>query len=72
MGGEIRFLELKRAGALMEEPKVLVDGRNVLEPREVVRAAWMCCRAFGRGYGLGQLRSHVEAGAAGARTWRRA
>lgn len=38
------------------------------EVREV-RAAGMCYRGFGRGYGLGQGRSQVEA-AAGARTWR--
>jgi hypothetical protein len=63
-------MELKRAGALMEEPKVLVDGRNVLEPREVGRAAGMRHRDFGRGYGLGQGRGKVEAGAAGERTWR--
>ena len=25
-------LELRRVAALMQEPKILVDGRNVLEP----------------------------------------
>jgi UDPglucose 6-dehydrogenase len=45
---EIRSLELERVATLMEEPKVLVDGRNVLEPREV-RAAGMRYRGFGRG-----------------------
>jgi hypothetical protein len=61
--GEIRSLNLQRAGALMEEPKVLVDGRIVLQPRED-RAAGMRYRGFGRGYGLGQGRSQVEMGAA--------
>jgi hypothetical protein len=70
--GEIRTPEQERAGALIEEPKVLMEGRNALELREV-RATRKRYRAFGRGgYGLGQRRSHVEAGAAGARTWRRA
>jgi hypothetical protein len=69
--GEIRTPEQERAGALIEEPKVLMEGRNALELREV-RATRKRYRAFGRGYRLGQGRSHVEAGAAGARTWRRA
>jgi UDPglucose 6-dehydrogenase len=29
---EIRSLDLRRTAALMEEPKVVVDGRNVLDP----------------------------------------
>ncbi len=45
---EIRTLNLNRAAALMEEPKVLVDGRNVLDPQEV-GAAGMRYRGFGRG-----------------------
>jgi UDPglucose 6-dehydrogenase len=45
---EIRTLDLKRAAALMEEPKVLVDGRNVLDPEEVGKAG-MRYRGFGRG-----------------------
>jgi UDPglucose 6-dehydrogenase len=45
---EIRTLDLRRAAALMKEPRVLVDGRNVLDPREV-RAARMRYRGFGRG-----------------------
>jgi UDPglucose 6-dehydrogenase len=45
---EIRTLDLKRAAALMEEPKVLVDGRNVLDPEEVEEVG-MRYRGFGRG-----------------------
>jgi UDPglucose 6-dehydrogenase len=44
---EIRTLELKRAAALMEAPKALVDGRNVLDPGEV-RAAGIRYRGFGQ------------------------
>ncbi len=44
---EIRTLDLKRAATLMEAPKVLVDGRNVLEPGEV-RAAGIRYRGFGQ------------------------
>jgi UDPglucose 6-dehydrogenase len=44
---EIRTLDLKRAAALMEAPKVLVDGRNVLESGEV-RAAGILYRGFGQ------------------------
>jgi UDPglucose 6-dehydrogenase len=45
---EIRTLNLKRAAALMREPKVIVDGRNALDPGEV-RAAGIRYRGFGRG-----------------------
>jgi UDPglucose 6-dehydrogenase len=45
---EIRTLHLKRAAALMEAPKVFVDGRNTLDPGEV-RAAGIRYRGFGRG-----------------------
>lgn len=45
---EIRLLDLKRAAALMEEPKVLVDGRNVYEPK-AAREAGLLYRGFGRG-----------------------
>jgi UDPglucose 6-dehydrogenase len=45
---EIKTLDLRRAASLMEEPKVLVDGRNALDPREV-RAAGIRYRGFGRG-----------------------
>jgi UDPglucose 6-dehydrogenase len=45
---EFRSLDLRRTAALMEEPKVLVDGRNILEPREA-RAAGIRYRGFGRG-----------------------
>ena len=68
---EIRYLELDLAGALVGEPNVLMAGRNVLEPRGVGTAR-MRYRSFSRGYGLGQGRNQEEAGAAGARTWRRA
>jgi UDPglucose 6-dehydrogenase len=45
---EIRTLELKKAADLMEEPKVLVDGRNVLEPAAALEAG-LLYRGFGRG-----------------------
>jgi UDPglucose 6-dehydrogenase len=45
---EFRSLDLNRAAALMEDPKVVVDGRNVLEPA-AVRAAGLSYRGFGRG-----------------------
>src|SRR5215213_7432437 len=45
---EIRTLNLKRAAALMHEPKVIVDGRNALDPGEV-RAAGIRYRGFGHG-----------------------
>jgi UDPglucose 6-dehydrogenase len=45
---EIRTLDLERAAALMEEPKLLVDGRNVYEPR-AASAAGLLYRGFGRG-----------------------
>ena len=44
---EIRTLDLKRAAALMETPKVLVDGRNVLDPGEA-SAAGLRYRGFGQ------------------------
>jgi len=53
---EVRSFDLSRASALMRSPKLIVDGRNVLEPREV-RAAGMRYRGFGRGYGHGRGRS---------------
>jgi UDPglucose 6-dehydrogenase len=45
---EIRFLNLKQAAALMEEPKVFVDGRNVLDPLEA-RTAGLRYVGYGRG-----------------------
>jgi UDPglucose 6-dehydrogenase len=45
---EIRTLELERVAALMEKPKVLVDGRNALEPASALEAG-LCYRGFGRG-----------------------
>jgi UDPglucose 6-dehydrogenase len=44
---EIRTIDLKRVAALMEAPKVLVDGRNVLESGEV-RAAGIRYCGFGQ------------------------
>ncbi len=45
---EIRRLDLRRAASVMRKPPVLVDGRNVFDPREV-RAAGIRYRGFGRG-----------------------
>jgi UDPglucose 6-dehydrogenase len=45
---EIRNLDLKKASALMEPPKLLVDGRNVLDPASTL-AAGLLYRGFGRG-----------------------
>jgi len=45
---EIRTLDLERAAALMEHPKLLVDGRNAYEPR-AVRDSGLLYRGFGRG-----------------------
>jgi UDPglucose 6-dehydrogenase len=60
---EARGVDLGRVSALMRHPKLLVDGRNVLEPREV-RAAGMRYSGFGRGYGRDRGGSQ-EASAAG-------
>jgi UDPglucose 6-dehydrogenase len=45
---EMRTLELKKAASLMEEPKVLVEGRNVVEPEAALKAG-LLYRSFGRG-----------------------
>ena len=45
---EIRTLDLNRAAALMEAPKVLVDGRNVLDLISALEAG-LAYRGFGRG-----------------------
>ena len=45
---ELRALELARIAALMKEPKLLVDGRNALDPRSV-HDAGLLYRGFGRG-----------------------
>lgn len=45
---EVRSLDLGRAASLMSEPKLLVDGRNVLDPVSV-RGAGLHYRGFGRG-----------------------
>jgi UDPglucose 6-dehydrogenase len=44
---EFRELDLKRAASLMEDPKLLVDGRNLLDPR-AVHDAGLLYRGFGR------------------------
>jgi UDPglucose 6-dehydrogenase len=45
---EFRSLDVKRVAALMEEPKVLVDGRNLFNPSEA-RTAGLRYRGLGRG-----------------------
>jgi UDPglucose 6-dehydrogenase len=45
---EFRSLDLSRAASLMQEPRVLVDGRNALDPA-AVRAGGLLYRGFGRG-----------------------
>jgi UDPglucose 6-dehydrogenase len=45
---EIRTLDLNRVSALMDEPKVLVDGRNALDPVAALEAG-LSYRSFGRG-----------------------
>ena len=44
---EIMSLELKHCASLMEPPRVLVDGRNALDP-QAARASGLLYRAFGR------------------------
>jgi UDPglucose 6-dehydrogenase len=44
---EIRTLDLNRASALMDEPRVLVDGRNALDPAAALEAG-LSYRSFGR------------------------
>jgi UDPglucose 6-dehydrogenase len=44
---EFRELDLKRVASLMEAPKLLVDGRNALDPRSV-HDAGLLYRGFGR------------------------
>ncbi|MDP8940287.1 MAG: UDP-glucose/GDP-mannose dehydrogenase family protein [Actinomycetota bacterium] len=45
---EIRNLHLERAASLMEQPKLIVDGRNVLDSAAAV-AEGLLYRGFGRG-----------------------
>ena len=45
---EIRSLDLKHAASVMEAPRVLVDGRNALDPEATLEAG-LLYRAFGRG-----------------------
>ena len=43
---EVRSLDLERAAALMEHPKLLIDGRNVIDP-QVARDSGLLYRGFG-------------------------
>ena len=45
---EVRDLDLRRAASLMQEPKLLVDGRNAFDPA-TAREAGLIYRGFGRG-----------------------
>lgn len=45
---EVRALDPGRAASLMETPKLLVDGRNALDPRACLEAG-LLYRGFGRG-----------------------
>jgi UDPglucose 6-dehydrogenase len=45
---EFQDLDLRRTAALMEPPKLLVDGRNVLDPQEA-SGSGLRYRGFGRG-----------------------
>jgi UDPglucose 6-dehydrogenase len=45
---EFRSLDLERAASLMEEPRLLVDGRNALDPGSA-REGGLLYRGFGRG-----------------------
>jgi UDPglucose 6-dehydrogenase len=45
---ELRSLDLARAAAVMESPKLLVDGRNAIDP-EAARRHGLLYRGFGRG-----------------------
>jgi UDPglucose 6-dehydrogenase len=45
---ELRELDLNRVASLMQKPSILLDGRNALNPQEVM-AAGIRYRGFGRG-----------------------
>ncbi|MGH3147508.1 MAG: UDP-glucose dehydrogenase family protein [Rubrobacter sp.] len=45
---ELRTLDLEKAASLMNQPPLLVDGRNALDPASV-KAAGISYRGFGRG-----------------------
>jgi len=45
---EVRDLDLSRAASLMREPRLLVDGRNAVDPA-AARDAGLLYRGFGRG-----------------------
>jgi len=49
---EVRGLDPKKAASLMRDPKLIVDGRNALDPA-ACREAGLLYRGFGRGYDLG-------------------
>ena len=44
---EFRDLDLERTAEIMQEPRLIVDGRNVFDPK-AVRAAGLLYRGFGR------------------------
>lgn len=44
---EVRALDLERAASVMEEPKLVVDGRNALDLRSA-REYGILYRGFGR------------------------
>jgi UDPglucose 6-dehydrogenase len=44
---ELRTLDLKCAASLMEAPKVIIDGRNALDPQAAEKAG-LSYRGFGR------------------------
>jgi UDPglucose 6-dehydrogenase len=45
---EVRTLDLRRAASLMQEPRMLLDGRNVVDPAAAGEAG-LLYRGFGRG-----------------------
>ena len=45
---EVRGIDLERAASLMEPPRLLVDGRNAIDPR-AAGAAGLLYSGFGRG-----------------------
>ena len=49
---EVRGLDLKKAASLMQEPKLIVDGRNALDAT-ASQEAGLLYRGFGRGYDRG-------------------
>lgn len=45
---EVRSMSLEKAASLMEEPKLLVDGRNLFDP-QAAKESGLSYRGFGRG-----------------------